>query len=409
MTTSAEIILLNWNGRDYLDECLTNLLAQDTLPSKITLVDNGSTDGSVAFVRTTFPSVVIHENDANLGFAAGNNPALQAATADIAVLLNPDVMVAPDWLRRLTTRFEQDAAITVAGCKLWYPDGQTIQHAGGYITPPQAMPGHFGIGEIDTGQWDEPRDCDYVIGAALGLRTAVLPELGLLDEGYFLYYEDVDLCARARRAGGRVCYEPAATAIHVESATAVKGSFNYLRRFHTGRWRYLLKQMPGETIVDETFPAERDWLARIDIDERLAAALAYQATHASLDEIWQARELSGAGHLQPETMSLITAGLSELETVAWSLPSVEAPDLEASSALMRLFRTRHSALLAKHEATVNQYLERVAQQLREQTEARVASDAKTAALQAELNALRRKITQQQGAASSAPEKAKGDG
>ncbi len=395
MTTRAEVILLNWNGRDYLEACLTQLLAQDYPHLQITLVDNGSTDDSVSFVRTRFPGVTIQENDANLGFAAGNNPALQATTADMAVLLNPDVMVAPDWLGRLVACFEQDAAITIAGCKLWYPDGQTLQHAGGYITAPQAMPGHFGIGEPDTGQWDEPRDCDYVIGAALALRTAALPELGLLDEGYFLYYEDVDLCARARRAGGRVVYEPSATAIHVESATAVKGSFNYLRRFHTGRWRYLLKQEAGAVLVDETMVAEADWLSRIDLDERLAVALAYQTTLNDLPDIWQARTESGAGPLPMAAMAAIERVLAELEATAWALPGIDLQDMSEAPALMRLFRTRHAALLAAQENAVDNHLGRIARLLREQAEARIAAETEVARLQAEVHWLQRQAAEKQ--------------
>lgn len=389
MSLEAELILLNWNGQDYLDDCLTHLLAQDYPHFRITLVDNGSTDGSVAFVRGRFPDVAIVENDANLGFAAGNNLVLQALTADLAVLLNPDVMVAPDWLARLVARFHAEPDVMVAGCKLWYPDGRTIQHAGGYLTPPQAMPGHFGIGETDAGQWDEPRDCDYVIGAALAIRSSALTQIGLLDEGYFLYYEDADLCARVRRAGGRVVYEPSSTAIHIESATAVKGSFTYLRRFHTGRWRYLLKHEMGDTLVGATLAAEQAWLARVDLDERLALALAYRATHAGLEEIWAARAATGAGPLDQATTATIAAGLAALERAAWALPGAETlPETEAP-ALMRLFRSQHAALLSAREEAVARHLDRIGRLLREQTEARVAAETEAAALQAEIHRLRR--------------------
>ncbi len=391
MPTTAEIILLNWNGRAFLEACLTHLLAQTYPHFRLTVVDNGSTDDSVDYVKQNFPQVTLTVNDQNVGFAAGNNPALQASTADIAILLNPDVMVSPDWLAQLMARFEADPEAAIVGCKLWYPGGDIIQHAGGYITPPQAMPGHFGIGQSDDGRWDEPRDCDYVIGAALALRTAVLPVLGLLDEGYFLYYEDVDLCARARRGGGRVIYEPAATAIHVESATAVKGSFNYLRRFHTGRWRYLLKQEAVEILIEETIAAEHDWLSRIDLDERLAVALAYQTTLATLDGIWQARERNGAGPLPTGPRHALAEAVTALEETAWTLPGVAFPELEGSSALMRLFRSRHATLLAAHEATVDQQLVRIARLLREQTEARVAAETEMARMQAELQAMRRQV------------------
>ena len=178
---------------------------------------------------------------------------------------------------------EPDPDVAIAGCKLWYPDGETLQHGGGYITHPQAMPGHYGIGEADAGQHDAARYVDYVIGAAVAVRRTALEQIGLFDEGFFLYYEDADLCARARAAGYRVVYEPRATAVHVESAVAVRGSFSYYQRFHTGRWRYLLKHFSADALLNETVPAEAAWLERIGDDERRAVSLAYLANLFNFD------------------------------------------------------------------------------------------------------------------------------
>lgn len=160
------------------------------------------------------------------------------------MLLNPDVGLAPGTLAALAEALAADPRIGIAGAKLWYPDGETIQHAGGFITHPQALPGHYGIGAVDAGDYNTPRNVDYVIGAATALRRSMLDGIGLLDEGYFLYFEDADLCARARRAGYRVVYWPAATGVHVESATAAKGSFAYLHRFPRPPLA-LLELLPG--------------------------------------------------------------------------------------------------------------------------------------------------------------------
>lgn len=309
---SLSVILLNWNGRAYLEQCLTALAGQAGPATRVILVDNGSTDDSVEFVRERFPWVLIRENGGNIGFAAGNNAALREDNAEIVVLLNPDVILSPESLAALSEALSGDPRIGIAGCRLWYPGGEIIQHAGGFLTHPQAMPGHYGIGERDAGQYDDPRDVEYVIGAAMAIRRSLLDEIGALDEGFFLYFEDTDLCGRARRAGYRVVYWPTATGIHVESATAVKGSFTYLQRFHSGRWRYLLKQFPAEEIIGATLAAEAEWLDRLDPAERRAVTLAYLATQRELPEIWSARERGGGDSLSAEVRTAVERGLAGL-------------------------------------------------------------------------------------------------
>ena len=306
------VIILNWNGRAYLEACLAALEGQSPTPDRVILVDNGSTDDSVAFVRARFPWVLIRENGGNVGFAAGNNAALRDETADIIVLLNPDMVLAPGGLAALAGAIAGDPAVGIVGGKLWYPGGEIIQHAGGFITHPQALPGHHGIGEPDEGQYDTPRDVEYLIGAAVAVRRTMLDEIGLMDEGFFLFFEDVDLCARARRAGYRVVYEPGATGIHVESATAGKGSFAYLQRFHTGRWRYLLKHFPPTEIVEQTPAAEAAWLNGLDAAERRAVGLAYLSTLHRLPNILQIREREGAGALSADERVAIEAALVAL-------------------------------------------------------------------------------------------------
>lgn len=321
----VNILILNWNGGAYLPDCLAALKDQTYQNYRITLIDNGSTDGSVAAAREQYPALHIIETGANLGFAAGNNAALNHNTAEIVALLNPDVIVSSDWLATMVETFDSDPRIGIVGSKLWYPDGRTIQHGGGFLLSPQAMPGHHAIGEPDRGQVDVARDVDYVIGGAMAIRAEVLEQIGLLDDGYFLYYEDADYCQRARRAGRRVVYAPAATAVHVESATTVKGSFRYLQQFHTGRWRYILKHYPEDTIIDETLTAEGHWLATVDLDERLAVALACQLTLGGWDELLVARSREGAGPLSTNAAGPIRTGMLSLRDAAWALPG-DLPD-----------------------------------------------------------------------------------
>lgn len=331
MTPAAPLtftaIVLNWNGRAYLEACLSALLAQKYPLERLVVVDNGSTDDSLALLRQRFPAVPVLANGGNVGFAAGNNVALRDLTSDAALLLNPDVILSPGCVGALAAALAADPDVAIAGCKLWYPDGETLQHGGGYITHPQAMPGHYGIGEADAGQHDAARYVDYVIGAAVAVRRTALEQIGLFDEGFFLYYEDADLCARARAAGYRVVYEPRATAVHVESAVAVRGSFSYYQRFHTGRWRYLLKHFSADALLNETVPAEAAWLERIGDDERRAVSLAYLATGHALDGIRYARD--AADPLPADAWAALAAALAQLGARARQRP-------EDAAALARL-------------------------------------------------------------------------
>ena len=312
----ATIIVLNWNGIAYLEACLSALLAQTHQPQRIVLVDNASTDDSLKLVRRFFPTVEIIENEINLGYAGGNNAALRQIQSEIAVLVNPDIVVRSDWLENLLALFKTDTTIGVAGCKLLYPREERLQHAGGLIAHPRAMPGHRGMYARDEGQFDSASDVDFVTGAAIAVRREMMEKAGLLDEDFFMYFEDADWCMRARRCGFRVVYEPKATAVHDESAFAVRGSPSYLRRFHSGRWRYLLKHFPAAEIIDESLPAEAAWLEGIEGDERRALGWAYRDTVSDFPAIMASRAAHGADGVAQADQAAISGGLLDLRRTA---------------------------------------------------------------------------------------------
>ncbi|MCP4421017.1 MAG: glycosyltransferase family 2 protein [Chloroflexi bacterium] len=274
---SVTIIVLNWNAREFLTDCLTALQQLDYPNFIIQVVDNNSTDDSLKLLDTEFPQIPVIRNNKNLGFSTGNNSALRQLQTDIAVLVNPDVIVSPDWLRQLIAPMREDTQIGVAGCKLYYPGETLLQHAGGYLIEPQALPGHYGIREQDKGQYNTLRDVDYAIGAAMAIRKEVLAEVGLFDKGFFLYFEDADFCFRVRQQGYRVVYVPTATAVHIESATTNKESLFYLKHFHTGRWRFLLKHFTVNTLQEKSIAAEKAWLTQLGVRQLMAAATAYRA------------------------------------------------------------------------------------------------------------------------------------
>ncbi len=317
------IIVLNWNGRALLDTCLSSLGRLDPAPARIILADNDSSDDSVAFVQRTFPQVEILPTGGNLGYAGGNNAALRTVDTDWAAIVNPDVVLPTHWLETMISAVV-DPTIGIAGCTLTYPDG-TLQHTGGSITMPRALPQ-----QVDS---DAPKsgliDVDYATGAALLIRRDCWQQIGLLDDGFFMYFEEVDWCRRAQAADWRTVVVAEAVAIHDESALAGKGSPSYLRRFHAGRWRYLLKHTSAETLRDATIPAEQAWLADMGPVARDALADVYRDALVALPDTLAARVRDGGSPISAEIRP-IQIGLANL----WhSVAVAPAADWQARQAV----------------------------------------------------------------------------
>ncbi len=265
----CSVIILSWNGMAYLGPCLDTVLGQQGVDFEVIVVDNGSTDGSPDWVAEHYPQVRLICNERNLGFAAGNNVGLRAAAGDVLVLLNQDTEVRPGWLAALAEAVS-DPAVGIAGAKLLYPDG-TIQHAGGHLHGPRGRADHIGRHEPDEGQYDEPREVDFVTGASIALSRAALERIGLLDEGFPLYFEDTDWCYRAREAGLRVLYYPAATAVHYESTSIDAQSYAHLAAYDYGRLRFLFKHQPRSWLQDTFTPAETEVIQRLGHGKEMMA------------------------------------------------------------------------------------------------------------------------------------------
>ena len=216
---SVGIIILNWNGRGDTLACIESLSRLDYPACRTAMVDNGSTDGSVAAVATRFPEVTLIENGRNLGYAGGNNVGLRWAMAeglDYALLLNNDTEVAPDLLRRLVTAAEADTNCGAVGPTIYYwASPERIWSAGGQVNWRNGSTRMMHLNEADTGQLGpSPWRADFVTGCALLIKRTALERVGLLDERFFAYYEETEWCARAGREGLSILQVPEAHLWH---------------------------------------------------------------------------------------------------------------------------------------------------------------------------------------------------
>jgi len=259
----AAIVILNYNGRALLPACLASAQRQ-TVPAAVVVADNGSTDGSLDFVRAEHPGVTVLDLGRNLGFAAGYNQALAAVEQPWLVLLNNDADLAPDWLEALlaAAAARPQAAILGGKLRLAQPGPPVLQSAGAKFTT-AGTAFEIGWGQPDGGQYDTPGPVGVIPGAAMLVRRSVFNELGGFDAGYGAYLEDVDLCWRAWLRGHQVYYQPAAVARHQYGATG-GGRFSpyRVRAMQRNRLANMVKNLearslPGGLIVSLAYDAYR--------------------------------------------------------------------------------------------------------------------------------------------------------
>lgn len=247
-TPKVSIVILNWNGRDLVKNCLNSVLKTNYLNYEVIVVDNASTDGSQFLIRNNYPNVKLIENVENIGYAAGNNVGIKAAKGEYVVLLNNDTIVHRDWILELVKVALIDNRIGVLGCKVYVMDTNVIQHAGcelGFISKSFLSRSL----EEDSGQFDEIGDVDYISGEAMMVKMKVFKRVGLLDSDYFAYWEDVDFCYRARRSGYRVVYVPKSVVEHRISASWAKRPLEGKVLAERNRILFILKNLPYHYII----------------------------------------------------------------------------------------------------------------------------------------------------------------
>jgi GT2 family glycosyltransferase len=222
---TVSVLVLNLNGREYLDSCLASLEAQ-VYPRdcfEIVVVDNGSTDGSLELVRVTYPRVRVVKFHSNRGFCAPYNAAIRECESQFVALLNNDTRVAPDWLAELVSAAQRHSAAAVAA-KILSWDGATIDFAGG-VTSFMGHSWQADSGEPATRSYEERPLLSACAGSALFSRTA-FTDAGGFDEDFFAYFEDVDLGWRLNLFGERVVFAPAAVTYHRVHGTSSRWAFS---------------------------------------------------------------------------------------------------------------------------------------------------------------------------------------
>lgn len=242
-------IILNWNGKQFLADCLNSLLEQTLDNYEVILVENGSTDGSADFIKTAYPWVRLIELSENLGFAEGNNRGLEACRGEYIVTLNNDTKVDPGFLTELVNSIDENDKIGMVAAKLLnFYETDRIDAIGVKVAK-YGLGYNIGVGELDAGQYDEPMAAFGPCAGAALYRREMIDEIGFFDPDFFAYYEDLDLAWRGRLAGWRCVTSPKAVVYHVHSATSGKGSPFTVFHIHRNKWYTILKNWPNGLLL----------------------------------------------------------------------------------------------------------------------------------------------------------------
>jgi GT2 family glycosyltransferase len=244
---TISVIVLNYNGKRYLDDCLCSLKSQTYSSFEVIVVDNGSTDFSHEYIKAQYPWVKLLRNEKNLGFAGGTNTGIKQARGEYILTINNDTKVEKNFIKCLKQPMESDQRVGMCASKMLFPDGK-INSTGICISRSGAA-WDRGMFEQDNGQYNRREEVFGPCAGAALYRKEMLDEIGLFDEDFFLYMEDVDLAFRGRLAGWSCIYVPEAVVYHHHGGTAGTGSD--LSVYYGNRnviW-YVLKDFPARLLI----------------------------------------------------------------------------------------------------------------------------------------------------------------
>ena len=224
------VVILNWNGIFLLEKFLPSVV-QNSPEATIYVADNASTDASISFIKTFFPSIKILKNESNLGFANGYNEALKSVDADLYALVNSDIEVTENWLKPIIQTFENEPKTAIVQPKILdYKRKEYFEYAGaagGFIDQygyPYCRGRIFDTVEKDNGQYNDDTEIFWASGACFFIRSTVYKELGGFDGEFFAHQEEIDLCWRAINEGHVIKYNPQSVVFHVGGATLQQGN-----------------------------------------------------------------------------------------------------------------------------------------------------------------------------------------
>ena len=244
---SVNLFVLNWNGRDLTLDCLSSL-EKITYPNvKVYVIDNGSSDNSVTAIRNQFSDYEIIELPENYGFARGNNAGFELVKqkADYTIFLNNDTIVDPNFVEPLINAMESNSTVKQSTPKIFYADNlDYIWFGGGKVSLWAGWIRHLGIRQKDSMQFSFNRNVDYATGCCVCMRTVDFESIGMFDESFLMYGEDVDLSLRFRKQGGQILFVPESKIWHkVSSSIGTQFSIRKWKRKNIGKMKIVTKHV----------------------------------------------------------------------------------------------------------------------------------------------------------------------
>lgn len=302
---SLSIVIVNHNVEHLLKECLQSVYCNTRQISfEIIVVDNNSTDGSVEMLRKEFPGVKLIENQENLGFAKATNQGLRESRGRYVLLLNPDTVVLSGALDKMVEFMEANSQAGALGCKLLYPDGSLQPSCRSFPTLTTAFfentgleklfPKNKVIGRHRIGYWDhnDIREVDQPTGAALMVRQEILSQVGLMDEQFYMYYDDIDWCYRIKKRGWKIYLIPLAQIIHYGGQSAGLNMAEMRIQGYKSRHKFFRKHYG---ILSELIVKQMDLLG-------LVLKTVYRALRISVNPIYEGSQDRGYSRTNKEIL-----------------------------------------------------------------------------------------------------------